>query len=240
MLIIVMAAVFLVGAGVVWVSFMGVHRSLEAYGKKARIAARLTKEAVRRQAEAEDLANAAETRATAMEHTVLELERRGQEAARRQDISERNLEDLDRRTQEMDRRRLEAEHALQTTDRRNQDLGHRADEAQLRLKEAERELEAKRREVEDAAEDVRRKKREASEGIAAWTQAETERLTQRLNEQYASELAGMKKELADKLQSELEKIQAYFLEFAKSKTSLAGEDIQEFVVDKLSEIQKSM
>lgn len=226
MLIIIMAAVFLVGAVVVWFSFMGIHRSLESYGKKARLAARLTKEAVQRQGEAQSRADTAEKRAAAAERSVLDMERRAQDATHRQEDAERNIQDLDRR-------RAEAERTLQSAERRVEDVRHQ-------VKDVERDLDTKRRNLAEAEEELRRKKREASEEVAAWTQAETARLTQRLNDQYSSELAGMKKELADKLQSETEKIQAYFLEFAKSKTSLAGEDIQGFVDAQLTEIQKKL
>jgi len=121
-----------------------------------------------------------------------------------------------------------------------EDAERRSQESERQAQERDRDLQAKKRELAEAEEQLRVAKRKAGDEIAAWTDSEMARLKHRFNEQYESEVTMMKKELAEKLESEFEQIQEYFLEFAKDKKSLAGHDIQDFLKSKLTEIKNDV
>lgn len=247
MLIVIMAVVALIGAAVVWFSFSRAHRSLESNRKKSRVATHLASEAVKRQNKAEQEAKAAELlSASAVERqgvaeklaSVAEANKQRlthdvQQAEHRLEEAKRRFEELESRTQATETRGLMAE-------RRTAEAERHAEITQSKMNEVDRNLDTKQRELAVAEEELRKKKHEATEEIASWTRSQTERLQQHLSDQYQVELGLMKTELAEKLQAEFERIQQYFLEFAKSKSVLAGEDIQAFVNEKLSLIQKKV
>ena len=144
------------------------------------------------------------------------------------------------RRHEAGRRLADAERAAIDADRRARMAEKREEEAGWRLQDMEREISRKLAQSAETDRDLAKAKREATEGIAAWTEAQRAKLEHRLNDQYEAEILKMKNEMGQKIHDEVDKIQSYFTDFATSKKTFASQDISSFLTDRLSQMKENL
>lgn len=150
------------------------------------------------------------------------------------------LASLEAQRQGAERRVADAERAALDADRRAVLAEKREEETEWRVQDKERAILRKLEELSEAEKDLAAAKREATEGIAVWTQTQQLKLETRLNEQYRAEVVRLKNEMAQKIHDEIDKIQLYFTEFAASKKTFASNDIAAFLNDRLSRLKVNL
>ncbi|MBF0130640.1 MAG: hypothetical protein HQL33_11670 [Alphaproteobacteria bacterium] len=150
------------------------------------------------------------------------------------------LSALELKKQGIEHRSAEAERAAEDADRRARMAEKREEEASWRAQDTERAIVKKLEELSEAERDLAAAKKEATEGIAAWTKTQQSKLEERLNDQYQTEIDRLKNEMMKKIHDEIERIQSYFIEFATTKKTFATNDISNFVSDRLNRLKMNL
>ncbi|MBF0095601.1 MAG: hypothetical protein HQL34_13785, partial [Alphaproteobacteria bacterium] len=99
--------------------------------------------------------------------------------------------------------------------------------------EVEREIEALRREkLLEMETSVAAQKEIALSRIMSWSEEEKSRLQTRLDKEYKTQAAELRRQLLERVSTEFDAIHAYFAAFANERQVMAENDIRDFLAER--------
>lgn len=149
----------------------------------------------------------------------------------------RRVQDLRAEAAELARTKAEVEEKITTLLTQQRDLEttvvkieHEIEDAAV---EVEREIEALRREkLLEMETSVAAQKEIALSRIMAWSEEEKSRLQTRLDKEYKTQAAELRRQLLERVSTEFDAIHAYFAAFANERQVMAENDIRDFLAER--------